>query len=65
MDARGVDLLLAGHAHSYERFAPQNAAGQPDPAGITEFAVGTGGRDSQGFGTVARTVRSARTRSSG
>jgi len=52
MDARGVDLLLAGHAHSYERFAPQNAAGQPDPAGITEFAVGTGGRDSQGFGTV-------------
>jgi hypothetical protein len=52
MDTRGVDLLLAGHAHSYERFAPQNAAGQPDPAGITEFAVGTGGRDSQGFGTV-------------
>jgi Calcineurin-like phosphoesterase len=52
MYSRGVDLLLAGHAHSYERFAPQNAAGQPDPAGITEFAVGTGGRDSQGFGTV-------------
>jgi len=52
MDARGVDLLLAGHAHSYERFAPQNAAGQPDPAGITELVVGTGGRDSQGFGTV-------------
>jgi hypothetical protein len=52
MGARGVDLFLAGHAHSYERFAPQNAAGQPDPNGIREIVVGTGGRDSQGFGTV-------------
>ena len=52
MGARGVDLFLAGHAHSYERFAPQDAAGQADPNGITEIAVGTGGRDSQGFGTV-------------
>jgi hypothetical protein len=53
MDARGADLLLTGHAHSYERFAPQNAAGQADPNGIREIAVGTGGRDSQGFGTIA------------
>ncbi|MDN5856937.1 MAG: metallophosphoesterase, partial [Actinomycetia bacterium] len=53
MAARGVDLLLAGHAHSYERFAPQNAAGQADPNGLTQIIVGTGGRDSQGFGTVA------------
>ena len=30
----------------------RHVTGQPDPAGITEFAVGTGGRDSQGFGTV-------------
>jgi hypothetical protein len=47
-----VDLLLAGHAHSYERFAPQNAAGEADPAGIREIVVGTGGQDSQGCGTV-------------
>jgi hypothetical protein len=52
MAARGVDLLLAGHAHSYERFAPQNAAGAADPNGIREIVVGTGGRDSQGFGTI-------------
>jgi hypothetical protein len=52
MAARGVDLFLAGHAHSYERFAPQNAAGQADPNGVTEIVVGTGGRDSQGFGTI-------------
>jgi hypothetical protein len=50
MYARGVDLLLAGHAHSYERFAPQNPAGQLDnTSGIREIVVGTGGRDSQGF----------------
>jgi hypothetical protein len=48
-----VDLLLAGRAHSYERFAPQNAAGAADPHGIREIIVGTGGRDSQGFGTSA------------
>ncbi|MGS0687641.1 metallophosphoesterase [Nakamurella sp. GG22] len=53
MSANKVDLLLTGHAHSYESFAPQNAAGQSDPAGIREIIVGTGGRDSQGFGTVA------------
>jgi Calcineurin-like phosphoesterase len=50
MHARGVDLLLAGHGHAYERFAPQNPAGQLDDAtGIREIVVGTGGRDSQGF----------------
>lgn len=39
-----VDLVLTGHDHSYERFAPQNPAGEPDEArGIREFVVGTGG----------------------
>jgi hypothetical protein len=52
MSAKKVDLLLTGHAHSYERFAPQDASAQPDSTGITEIIVGTGGRDSQGFGTV-------------
>jgi len=52
MGSHHVDLLLAGHAHSYERFAPQNAAGQADANGIREIVVGTGGRDSQGFGTI-------------
>jgi hypothetical protein len=57
MDAlygNGVELYLSGHSHSYERFAPQNPAGvREDPAGIREFVVGTGGRDSSGFGTAA------------
>jgi acid phosphatase type 7 len=40
-----ADLILGAHEHSYERFAPQNPRGQPDPQnGIREIVVGTGGR---------------------
>jgi acid phosphatase type 7 len=40
-----ADLILAGHEHSYERFAPQDPQGNPDPGhGIREIVVGTGGR---------------------
>ena len=36
--------MLGGHAHNYERFAPQNPAGKLDTArGIRQFVVGTGG----------------------
>ena len=36
-----TDLYLVGHMHGYERFAPQNPAGQLDPAGgITEILSG-------------------------
>jgi PKD repeat protein len=41
-DAR-ADVVLNGHDHDYERFGPQNRTGQPDPEGIREFVVGTGG----------------------
>ena len=40
-----ADLILTGHDHSYERFAPQTATGVADPVrGIRQFVVGTGGR---------------------
>jgi hypothetical protein len=40
----GVDIVLNGHDHHYERFAPLNAAGRIDRAhGMREFVVGTGG----------------------
>jgi hypothetical protein len=46
-----ADLILAGHEHSYERFAPQNPEGNPDPEhGIREIVVGTGGRSHTPFG---------------
>jgi len=40
----GAELLLTGHAHNYERFAPVTPDGIPDPAGLRQFVVGTGGR---------------------
>jgi len=39
----GADVVLNGHDHDYERFAPQDADGVADPGGVTEFVVGTGG----------------------
>jgi chitodextrinase len=44
----GADVAIAGHSHNYERFAPQGASGNSDPAGIREFVVGTGGAFSTG-----------------
>jgi acid phosphatase type 7 len=41
-----AELVINGHDHTYERFAPQDANGLPDPVnGIPEFVVGTGGKD--------------------
>ena len=41
----GADVVLSGHEHNYERFAPQDPAGRADPErGIREFVVGTGGK---------------------
>lgn len=39
-----VELLLSGHEADYERFAPLNADGAPDPNGTRQFVVGTGGQ---------------------
>jgi len=48
---RGVDVVLAGHDHDYERFAPLDPSGAVDPArGIRSFVVGTGGRSHYPFG---------------
>ena len=42
----GAELVLVGHDHIYERFAPQTPAGHADAArGIREFMVGTGGKN--------------------
>ena len=52
--AARADVVLNGHDHDYERFAPQDPAGAADPAGgIREFVVGTGGKNHYKFITVA------------
>jgi len=58
--AAHADLVLAGHEHSYERFAPQDPEGNADAArGVREIVVGTGGRshDLLGFATPNSEVR--------
>jgi acid phosphatase type 7 len=46
--------VLNGHDHDYERFAPQDPLGHPDPVdGIREFVVGTGGAPWLPFRAVA------------
>jgi len=72
--AAGVDVVLNGHDHQYERFAPQSPSGAADPNGIREFIVGTGGashytfsapiansevRDNTSFGVLKLTLHSA------
>ncbi len=48
-----ADVILSGHDHDYERFAPQTPAGVADDArGIREFVVGTGGRTHYHLGTL-------------
>ena len=39
----GGDVVLAGHWHNYQRFAPMNPRGHTDPNGAAEFIIGTGG----------------------
>ncbi len=49
----GADIVVAGHDHDYERFAPQDANGKPDPEhGIRQFVVGTGGKSLYPFTSV-------------
>jgi hypothetical protein len=48
--AAGADIVLNGHDHDYERFAPQNPSGQADGVrGIREFVVGSGGTSHYDF----------------
>jgi len=46
-----ADVVVNGHDHDYERFAPQAPDGTADSArGIREFVVGTGGKNHRPFG---------------
>jgi hypothetical protein len=51
--AAHADVVLNGHDHDYERFAPQTPSGAASASGIREFVVGTGGRSQRAFAAVA------------
>jgi len=50
--AAGAEVVVNGHDHDYERFAPQSPAGVATSRGIREFVVGTGGVGHYPFGLV-------------
>lgn len=46
----GADIVLAGHEHNYERFAPQDPWGRAaSTRGIRQFVIGSGGRNHYSF----------------
>jgi calcineurin-like phosphoesterase family protein len=49
----GVDVVISGHDHLYERFAPQNPDGVAVADGIRQFTVGTGGASLYSLGAAA------------
>ena len=52
----GADVVLSGHEHNYERFAPQDPSGRFDRnRGIRQFVVGTGGVSHYPFGRILET----------
>lgn len=54
LNQHGAELVLSGHDHDYERFAPMNASGVRDDArGVRQFVVGTGGIGFRGIGNTA------------
>jgi hypothetical protein len=73
--AANADVIVNGHDHDYERFAPQDPNGAADTTrGMREFVVGTGGashtaffavqpnsqvRDSDTFGVLKLTLNSS------
>jgi hypothetical protein len=63
--AANVDVVVNGHDHDYERFAPQNPNGTADSEqGIREFVVGTGGASFLSFKEIKPNseIRNADTR---
>ena len=50
----GAEVVISGHDHDYERFAPQTPSGSLDPVrGIRQFVVGTGGKSLLAFNNSA------------
>lgn len=66
LQEHGAELVLSGHDHIYERYAPQDADGRLDLArGIRQFVVGTGGYTLYDLGTLPANVEARDNRSWG
>jgi hypothetical protein len=57
----GAEIVLSGHDHDYERFAPTDQKGNPDPAhGLRQWVVGTGGASLRPFEAGALSITESR-----
>jgi hypothetical protein len=58
-----AELVITGHSHNYERFAPMNKSGGAVSPGLQQIVVGTGGVSLDGFGSIlsASRVRNGKT----
>ena len=52
MAQKGVDIVLTGHDHNYQRWMPLDGNGQPGANGITQFVAGGGGHGITNFVTT-------------
>jgi hypothetical protein len=49
LDDADADILLSGHDHNYQRYALQDADGNPSADGVRQFVVGSGGQSLYDF----------------
>lgn len=49
LDAFGVEVVLTGHDHNYQRWVPLDGMGQPSPTGVVQIVAGTSGHGIRGF----------------
>jgi acid phosphatase type 7 len=47
-----LELVLSGHNHQYERFAPMDCSGRRGSDGVRSFVIGSGGNSLYGFGDL-------------
>lgn len=58
---KGVDMVLWGHDHHYERFDPTNAEGKrDDQKGMRSWVVGTGGKNHYPFFKLPKRITAVR-----
>jgi acid phosphatase type 7 len=50
LEQHSAELVIAGHEHLYERFAPLDSSGRTSASGLRQFVVGTGGAPLYAFG---------------
>jgi len=64
---RSGEIVIGGHNHLYQRWAPQDAHGNAASDGVVQFTVGTGGRSlyPYGFGSVPENLVATQNKSFG